>query len=169
MPEPAIHFSVPFALLAFLGFGPNFCFIASAVALLPDLDVLFRRHGSATHSLLTYVLILALAFLLPAQATRASDCLTAIWIALSSHVLIDLFDKYCLALWPAVKDELSISMELDVRFDSPFRISPRFGIKRRRYVPPHFGELEGRLATGLGVLISVLLVLLSLMHVTRLF
>jgi len=65
MPEPAIHFSVPFAVLAFVGLDIRLCFLASAVALLLDLDVLFRRHRSATHSLLVYVPILALAFSLP--------------------------------------------------------------------------------------------------------
>jgi len=92
----------------------------------------------------------------------------AIWLAFTFHVLIDLLDGYCVALWPVLKDELSISMEVDVRFDSPFLILPKFGLKRRRFVAMPFEELEARLATSLGLLISVLLVLLSLLHITRL-
>jgi len=167
MAEPSLHFSLPFAIFSYLGFSLPFCIFSSIFALVPDFDVLFKRHRSITHSFLIYVPILILALVLHPFNGKMSEFLVAAWFALSSNVFLDLLVGYTPALWPIVRDEMSVSVEASVRFGRSFLVVPRLEIKKRKFLAESFDELEATMVTSQGLLISLLLILLSLLRFIR--
>jgi len=167
MTEPSLHCSLPFAILCRLGFNLPFCIVSSILAIVPDFDVLFKMHRSVTHSLLPYLPALILALFLHPYDELISNLLYAAWLALSSHILLDLLDGYSPALWPVVKDEFSISIKADAKFGHSFLILPRFELKRRKFSSRPFHEFEAELVTGEGLIISLLLILLSVLPLVR--
>jgi membrane-bound metal-dependent hydrolase YbcI (DUF457 family) len=99
LPDLLTHFAVVFALTSpFLGIRRGL--VAGVVALLPDLDVLFRVHRSATHSV-----IVLLVFALPAAylAHRGGVGLRFLAFAVASllsHPILDVFQGYTPILYP---------------------------------------------------------------------
>mgnify|MGYP001112114980 CR=1 FL=1 len=162
MAEPAIHFSVPFAILSYAGFDLTPCLLASAIALLPDFDVLFRVHRSITHSFLLYVPIAILGALVRAIDPSVSSLMLVIWLSLSSHPLLDLIGGYSPALWPLLKQEISLSIVFNVRFGRSFQFEPILKVLRRPLELKPFDSLEAAALTGEGILISILLLALSM-------
>lgn len=59
MPEPLIHFVIPFFLLMMFGLGIKKAALISLLAVLPDLDVLFHIHRSFSHSII-FILLFSL-------------------------------------------------------------------------------------------------------------
>jgi len=94
MTEPALHFSVPFALLSVAGADPVLCSLASVSAILPDLDVFVGVHRSSTHSVMLHGLFVMLATLMRAIDPNVSYAVLAIGIGLISHGLLDVVTGY---------------------------------------------------------------------------
>jgi membrane-bound metal-dependent hydrolase YbcI (DUF457 family) len=99
LPDLLTHFAVAFALTSpFLGARRGL--VAGVIALLPDLDVLFHVHRSATHSV-----IVLLFFALPAAylAHRSGVGLRFLAFAVASllsHPILDVFQDYTPILYP---------------------------------------------------------------------
>ncbi|MGB9896071.1 MAG: metal-dependent hydrolase [Thermoproteota archaeon] len=166
--EPSLHFSIPFFIFSFLGFSLPYCFLLSFLALLPDFDVFFKVHRSETHSFLVYLPILFLALLLYSFNAQLSLLLLAVYFSFTSHVLLDTLGGYTLALWPIVGDELSISVNFNIKFGSSFSLIPKISLIRKKHVRSYFKEFEVRFATGEGLLISFTLLLVSLVKLFKL-
>ena len=63
MPEPLIHFIIPLFLLMMLGLNLKKSIIISSLAIVPDLDVIFHVHRSASHSII-FILTLSIVIIL---------------------------------------------------------------------------------------------------------
>jgi dolichol-phosphate mannosyltransferase len=109
LPELALHFSVPFAIAA-PRMGIKRALLISLVALLPDLDALFRIHRFMSHSAL--VLILAYApVLLIARGLKPEHFRLALagFLALLSHPFMDCFQTYTPILYPLASRSIWIN------------------------------------------------------------
>ena len=166
--EPSLHFSIPFFIFSFLGFSLPYCFLLSFLALLPDFDVFFKVHRSATHSFLVYLPILFIALLVYPFSVQISSIFLAVYFSFTSHVLLDTLGGYTLALWPIVEDELSISFNFNIKFGSSFSLIPRVSLSKKKYTKAYFKEFEVRFATGEGLVISSILLLASLFKLIKL-
>ncbi|MEM4474506.1 MAG: metal-dependent hydrolase [Candidatus Bathyarchaeia archaeon] len=106
MPEPALHFSVIFALSA-SRLGIKKTLILSAIALLPDLDALFHVHRSMSHSLiilgLSWLLILTIIYTVKREYIGFR---ILCFLALLSHPIMDLFQNYTPILYPILDRSL---------------------------------------------------------------
>ncbi|MEM1839460.1 MAG: metal-dependent hydrolase, partial [Candidatus Bathyarchaeia archaeon] len=106
MPEPAIHFSVIFALSA-PRLGVKRALILSAIALLPDLDALFHLHRSMSHSLillsLSWLLVLTVIYSIKRVYFRFG---ILCFLVLLSHPIMDCFQNYTPILYPMLDRSL---------------------------------------------------------------
>ena len=71
MPEPLIHFAVPFASLRAFGVDLRKAVLVSLVAVAPDLDVLFNVHRSQTHSVIMLAVVALPLFVLTRNRKEA--------------------------------------------------------------------------------------------------
>ena len=114
MPEPLIHFAVPFSILVAKGVDSKRALLLSFIALLPDLDVLLHVHRSWTHSMLIPLAVLAAAVLI---RRRCSKWLIVASLAYISHLVLvlDLFTCYTPILWPVYEWSLWLKVSLNIR------------------------------------------------------
>ncbi|MEM3955726.1 MAG: glycosyltransferase [Candidatus Bathyarchaeia archaeon] len=170
MPEPALHFSVIFALSA-SRLGIKKTLILSAIALLPDLDALFHVHRSMSHSLiilgLSWLLILTIIYTIKREYIGFG---ILCFLALLSHPIMDLFQNYTPILYPI------LDRSLWVRFDGSFLISsegfsPRFSVSLvdAPTIFRPFQYLDAPIFTSEGFLISLLLIIVPLFLETNAF
>lgn len=100
MPELALHFSVPFALAA-PKLGLRRALLVSALALLPDLDALFRVHRSMSHSMIILIIIYLPVLLSVYKFRRGYFKFVLIGLlALLSHPVMDSFQTYTPLFYP---------------------------------------------------------------------
>jgi len=170
MPEPALHFSVIFALSA-PRLGVKRALILSIIALLPDLDVLFYVHRSVSHSLimlsLSWLLFLTFIRIMKRERLRLGlSCL----LALLSHPIMDCFQNYTPILYPI------LDRSLWARFDGSFLISsegfsPHFSasIIDAPTIFRSFQHFDAPIFTSEGLIISLLLIIVPLFLETNAF
>ena len=138
MPEPLIHFIVPFIILASLGLTLKKSVLLSSIAILPDFDVLFHVHRSITHSAVFLILICIpiIAFVKLKYPNYFHDSITGSLVLLS-HPILDVFHTYTPILYPLYNKSIHIVCELitdmnnisDLKFLFDIRIgSEGFGI-----------------------------------------
>lgn len=167
--EPSLHFAIPFFVFSFLGLSLPYCLVLSFLSLLPDFDVFFNVHRSTTHSFLVYLPILFFALLIYPFNIQVSLLLIAAYFSFSSHVLLDTLGGYTLALWPIVKDEISILVKFNIKFGSSFSLIPKVNlIRKKKHIKNYFKEFEVQFATGEGLLISIILLITSLLKLLKL-
>ncbi len=118
MPEPLIHFAIPFTALIIIGIRPKNAFLASLIALTPDLDALVGIHRSPTHS---FIMIgIAASTILVLSRGRPAFRFGLISVgAVLSHILLDLFQTYTPALWPLYDKYIWIKVTLDTYSGGP--------------------------------------------------
>jgi len=162
MAEPALHFSVPFAILTFAGVDPVLCCLASAIAILPDFDVFFKVHRSVSHSLVLYLPIAFVGVVFLSTYPSFSEFVLAVWLSLSSHAILDVFGGFSPILWPLSKEEVSVVVRLNLKFLHSFRLNPLIAIERRTSNLRPFEDLDVTALTAEGVAISALLLVVSL-------
>ena len=101
MPEPALHFSIIFAISA-PRLGVKRALLISLFALLPDLDVIFHIHRSMSHSVILIGLIwIPILVALHRFRRRYFGMALQCFLAVLSHPLIDCFQTYTPILYPA--------------------------------------------------------------------
>ena len=95
MPEPLIHFIVPFSVLIMCGIGMKKAAFIASLAILPDLDVLFHIHRSFSHSIFFILLFCAPAITIVAakHSKRTYDAIIATLVILS-HPFMDSFTYF---------------------------------------------------------------------------
>jgi len=113
--ELLLHFAIPFAAFSYFR-RPRKAFVASFIALLPDVDALLVGvHRSASHS---FVVVLALCgitlLLIRVVRPRLLGLGLLATLGLSSHLLLDLFTTYTPIFWPLVGWSLFISLDGEV-------------------------------------------------------
>ncbi len=145
MPEPALHFAVPFALMAPV-LGPRKAALVSLVSLIPDLDALFSVHRSVTHSfvllLLVSLIAVGLTIRLKPRQLRLVSCGV---LSLLIHPIMDVFDTQSPFLWPVVGEPIYLNL---------------------RWVLP-VNRVGYPILTGEGFVVSLLLVTIPLLTYSR--
>ena len=110
MPHPALHFVIPFSVALACRVSYKKSFLFGFIAVLPDIDIIFGVHRSATHSIL--VLLLALAIALYFKFMRSKGNFGLASLALLSHPILDLFDGFTPILWPLLNSSLYLKASL---------------------------------------------------------
>lgn len=110
MPHPALHFVIPFSVALACRVSYKKSFLFGFIAVLPDIDIIFGVHRSATHSIL--VLLLALAIALYFKFTRSKGNFGLASLALLSHPILDLFDGFTPIFWPLLNSSLYLKVSL---------------------------------------------------------
>ena len=155
MPEPLIHFAVPFASLSLIGVKPKLALIASIFAVLPDLDVLFYVHKSITHSIILLLLITITAYSFLKKSYGELILLCSLGVA--SHMILDLFSCYTPILWPLYDRSLWVSFGLNAHFGSPFKLIPSLQILTEPTSLEPFQSLDAEVITSEGIMVSMIL------------
>ncbi|MCP8305279.1 MAG: metal-dependent hydrolase [archaeon] len=155
MPEPLIHFAVPFASLYMVGVRSRMVLAASVFALLPDLDVLLNVHKSITHSIL--LLFLASFITYSLLRKKYGELILICSLGFASHLLLDLFSGYTPILWPLWDRSVWISIGLNAQFGNPFILAPKADILTAPISFEPFQHLDAEVITSEGIMISLIL------------
>lgn len=159
MPEPAIHFSLVFAIFAPI-LGLRRAFLISLLTLIPDIDVIFHIHRSMTHSIilisLTYLPILLLVYLFKREFLNVAFMGL---LSLLIHPIMDCFQTYTPILYPLSPSSLWFDVGGGIHI-SGGGIYPilSLGLKFRPTSFKPFIVLDAPIFTGEGLLISILLI-----------
>lgn len=165
MPEPALHFSVIFALSAPI-LGVKKGLMLSLLTLTPDLDVFFHIHRSMSHSIVVLSLIWLPILLIMVYIFGRKQLNFGIlcFLVVSTHLLMDCFQTYTPVLWPVVEDSLWIKVDGRLLI-SPEGFTPQSSISVKSifttFTPT--GYIDAPLFTSDVFLISLLLVLVPLL------
>ncbi|MEM2026505.1 MAG: metal-dependent hydrolase [Nitrososphaerota archaeon] len=163
MPEPALHFSIVFALTA-PRLGVKKALLLSLIALLPDLDILFHVHRSMSHS----IVVLSFAFLPILMAVyffkRNYIGFTLLCLmAVLGHSLMDCFQTYTPILYPALDKSLWIDAGGQLIMSSEgFKLKASVSVKDALTVFEPFEAKDAPIFTSEGFLMSLLLVIVPL-------
>lgn len=164
MVEPLLHFAVPFASLRAMGVNWRRSLFASALALTPDLDVLFHVHRSLSHSLVVLAIVVLQIFLVMRKDRTARGVLLAAIIGLISHLVLDLFGDFTPLLWPAINQSLWLSVDLSVHIGSQPAFSGWLRLLAKPTVLEPFESFDGPILTATGVGISLALLTPTLLE-----
>ncbi|MHC1580035.1 MAG: metal-dependent hydrolase [Candidatus Alkanophagales archaeon] len=163
MPEPLVHFIIPFFVLVSVGVKPRRAAALAALAVLPDFDVLVHTHRTFSHS---FVVLLALcvpvvALLRKLRPERLRDAELAA-LCLLSHPFLDMFCYYTAVLWPLLDKSVWICAEALVNLSS-LHVSFQFDVKLlpTRLEPPN-ADVPVITSTGVGVALLLLLAAVTL-------
>lgn len=110
MPHPALHFAIPFSVALACRVSYKKSFLFGFIAVLPDIDIIFSVHRSATHSILVLLLALAIALYFKFMRSKRNFGLTS--LALLTHPILDLFDGFTPILWPLLNCSLHLKVSL---------------------------------------------------------
>lgn len=166
MPEPLMHFIVPFSILIMCGIGIKKSALFASFAILPDLDVLFHVHRSFSHSIFFILLLCAPAIIITAarHSKRTRDAIIATLVILS-HPFMDLFTYFTPIFWPLYNKSIYIITEMTTNMDNVSQLHLLFDIKLEPVVFYHTVSMDAPIFTSQGVAITlVILAGLGLRH-----
>ncbi len=161
MPEPLVHFAVPFALFTAKGMDVRKAALLSLIAVLPDLDVLIHVHRSYTHSIFIPIALLVAA----AIWRRGSKPLVLASLSLATHSILDFVTYYTPILWPVYAGSLWLKASLDIHvasLPSSVKLSIQLLQQPASKALASFEEADFTAASGEGTLIALALVLTAL-------
>ena len=152
MPEPLIHFIVPFSVLIMCGMGVKKSAFFASFAILPDLDVLFHIHRSFSHSMFFILLFCAPIITLAAvkHSERTSDAIIATLVILS-HPVMDLFTYFTPLFWPLYNKSIYIIAEMTTNMDNVSELHLLFDIKLEPVVFYQTVSMDAPIFTSEGV------------------
>ena len=159
LPEPPLHFSVIFAIVA-PNIGLKRALLISALALIPDLDVLFHIHRSMSHSL--FILVLAYSpFLVVTYRFKPEYFQLAICglLALLSHPVMDCFQTYTPILYPLYDRSVWVNVEGSVLISSS-SLAPKVSatVKDVPTVFREFETMDAPLFSSESLIVSIMLI-----------
>ena len=169
MPEPLIHFIVPFSVLIMCGIGVKKATLFASLAILPDLDVLFHIHRSFSHSIFFILLFCAPVITIAAakHSKWTTDAIVATLVLLS-HPFMDLFTYYTPIFWPLYNNAIYIIAEMMMNMDNVSQVHLLFEIKLEPVMFYHTISMDAPIFTSQGVAItSVILIGLILKRIFR--
>ncbi len=166
MPEPLLHFAVTFTL-AKTRYDLKWSIILGIIGLIPDLDVIIRIHRWATHSIILVTLAITPIYLL---ARRKSDwvrwIVVASYLAVTGHILLDLFQAYTPILYPLTTYIYQIKLELGVIIQGGISPQINMGISAIPNQFTQFQSLDAPIFTSQGFIISTILIVMSILLTT---
>lgn len=157
MVEPLFHFAVPFVSLRAFGIDQRKALFFSLLALTPDIDVLFQVHRSQSHSfiLLAIVVLPLLIFTWNRKNLRSLVLLGA--FAVSTHLVLDLFQSYTPVLWPLQDESIWITFTLTLHMGSAVAVTGSATVLVEQTVIERLTSLDAPVLTGEGLTISTVL------------
>ena len=158
MPEPLIHFIIPFSVLIMCGIGVKKSAFIASLAMVPDLDVLFHVHRSFSHSIFFILLFCAPAITIAAakHSTRTHDVVIATLVILS-HPLMDLFTYFTPIFWPLYNNSIYIVTEMMTNMDNVSQLHLLFDIKLEPVVFYHTISMDAPIFTSQGVAVTLVI------------
>lgn len=160
MPEPLVHFIIPFFVLVSVGVKPKRAAALAALAILPDFDVLIHTHRTFSHSFIV-LLALCVPVLLSLRKLRPEwlEDAELATLCLLSHPFLDMFCYYTAVLWPLFDKSIWIYAEAFVNLSS-LHVSFQFDVKllSTGLEPPNI-DVPMITSTGVGVALLLLAVM----------
>ncbi len=159
MPEPLLHFAIPFSIAAPI-LGLRKAFLVGLIALIPDLDAAVGIHRSVTHSLVILTLFsIAPLILIARLQPRSLDVAFASYLGMVSHLLMDLFQTYTPILYPLTNHSLWIDVNGIIRISQETLATQlEATLKTEPTTFTRFTELDAPLFTSQGLIISLILI-----------
>lgn len=157
MPDLLTHLAVGY-LIASRVYKPWHALLASVVALLPDVDVLFGVHRWLTHSLVVHLVIAVVAVVVVTKLKPKQMLnIVALLAALASHIVLDLFTAHTPILWPLNSSHYMVQVEVTgilmagrlVEISSIVEVDSTYTDSAIK------DTLEGPIASSLGVMVSL--------------
>ncbi len=158
MPEPLIHFIIPFFLLVMLGFSLRKAALISLLAVIPDFDVMFHVHRSISHSVF-FILVVTVSISLVLDYFNnklRKEIIVAILVILS-HPFMDMFNGYTPILWPLFDKSIYIFTELTTNMNNIFDLNLIFKVNLDKIIFLQTTNRDAPIFTGQGVGISLVL------------
>jgi len=163
MPEPLLHFAVTFSL-AKTRYDLKWSILIGLAGLIPDLDVLIRIHRWATHSLILTTLIIIPIYLLAAKkGGKVKWLILAIYLAITGHIMMDIFQAYTPILYPLTTDVYQVNVEMGVLIEGGINTQINMGISVLPNKFTQFKALDAPIFTSQGFIISTILIIMSLL------
>jgi membrane-bound metal-dependent hydrolase YbcI (DUF457 family) len=160
MPEPLIHFIVPFSVLIMCGIRVKKSAFFASLAILPDLDVLFHIHRSFSHSIFFILLFCAPAIII--ATVKHSNMLYAVLIAtlvILSHPFMDLFTYFTPIFWPLYDYSIYIIVELMTNMNNVSQLHLLFDIKLEPVVFYHTISMDAPIFTSQGIAATLVILI----------
>lgn len=158
MPEPLLHFIVPFSVLVMCGIGLKRSAFLASFALLPDLDVLLHIHRSFSHSALIILLLGApMVLILAVNHSRRTYDAALVTVAVLSHVFLDIFTYFTPVFWPLYHNSMYIIAEMMTNMADITKIQWVFEIKLQ---PVRFNQtlsIDTPIFTSPGVAVTLVI------------
>lgn len=160
MPEPLIHFIIPFILLVMFGFNMKKATFFSLFALLPDLDVLFHIHRSFSHSIFFLFLFAVPAIVLTSKFYKnyRGDVII-ISLVILSHIFMDCFDNYTPVFWPLYNESILIVAELTTNMNNVMDLNFIFNVTVKPIAFYKTTNLDTAIFSSLGFAVSLIFVI----------
>jgi len=165
--EPLLHLAVPFASLRAVSVDWRKAAFASAVALTPDLDVLFQVHRSQSHSLIVLAAVV-LPLLILARNRRTIRTLVLLGaFGVLVHLALDLFQSPTPFFWPLLSQSPWISTTLNFHVGSIPLITGSAELLTGPTVIEPFVSFDEPILTAPGLAISLVLLTPDLLQILR--
>ncbi len=158
MPEPLIHFIIPFFLLVMFGLDIKKVTLISFFAVLPDFDVLFHVHRSFSHSMF-FILLFAIPGIIIVKKFYKkyySDSIITTLVVLS-HPFMDLFTYYTPVFWPLFNKSIYVIALLTTNMNNVMDLNLKLDVLFQPVNFYHTADIDAPIFSGTGVAISLLL------------
>ncbi len=160
MPEPLIHFIIPFFLLIMFGLSIKKAVLISSLAVLPDLDVLFHIHRSMSHSIFFILLFSFPAIIITKKLymERFSETIIATLVVLS-HPFMDLFTGYTPVFWPIFNKSIYAVSELKTNMNNVLDLNLKLNVYFKPIVFNQTTNIDAPIFSSTGFAISLVLLI----------
>jgi hypothetical protein len=158
MPEPLIHFIIPFFLLIMFGLSIKKAALISSLAVLPDLDVLFHVHRSMSHSAF-FILLFSFPLIIITRkfySKGLSDMIIATLVVLS-HPFMDLFTGYTPIFWPIFNKSIYVVSELRTNMNNVLDLNLKMNVYFESVTFRQTTDVDAHIFSSIGVAISLVL------------
>lgn len=161
MVELLLHFTLPLTILSYIyGFKREYkrILLVSFLSILPDFDVLIHTHRFISHSIIPYTIVLAVILLLfRSSSVRLWSVIG--YLAILSHLVLDLFTGLTPILWPVMP--YSIRIEINVATLISNTITPvysvSFSVEETEFT--RFTSFYAVIVTSQGLAVTIVLLL----------
>ena len=134
----------------------------ACLAFIPDLDIFFNIHRSASHSVVIIFMFFIPFFLINWywKLKRTSDLILSI-ISIASHPIFDMLSGYTPVLWPIFDRSVMIIAQLKFEIDSTYKIGFELKMNIMPTVFNNITEFKATILTGpqLIMIISIMIYL----------
>jgi hypothetical protein len=162
MVEPLLHFVVPFAALRAVRLEWREALFTSIVALLPDLDVLFRVHRSIGHSLIVLLIMVLPVLAVSRHHKTIRRLILLATLGVLTHLALDLFYGFTPVFWPLSSESFQLAPMLNLNFAASPTIVGSFRLLTLQQTEASQAcnlSTEAPIITGDGLAISAVLLI----------